>query len=313
MIDVSIIICTRNRSTQLVRALDTVARMRSQQSWEAIVVDNASTDDTASVIAGFAARDPRFRHVHEAKPGLGAARDTAWRHASGALVSFTDDDCYVAEDFVDRVVEAFGDRPDKGYLAGRILLHDPTDAPITIMTRADPLDIPPRSFIPPGVTQGANLSFRREVLEAIGGFSRDMGAGTPFPCEDVDAVASASWMGFAGGYDPRPTVSHHHGRKEADIPGIFAGYDAGRAAYYAKFMAIPQSRWAYLVGFIQRPFGRTLGEQFLSSKRVAVFGTRYLRHCRKPSMIPLLGIALVLQALAGVFRFARAGLRRLIR
>jgi glycosyltransferase involved in cell wall biosynthesis len=313
VVDVSIVICTRNRAAQLGHALEAVARMRAQCSWEAVVVDNGSSDHTAEVIAGYASRDPRFRLVHEAQQGLGAARDTAWRQASGAIVSFTDDDCYVAGDFVDRIFDAFSERPDVGYIAGRILLHDPTDAPITIMTREDTFDIVPRSFIAPGVAQGANLSFRREVLEAIGGFSRDMGAGTPFPCEDVDAVAEASWHGFAGGYDPRPTVSHHHGRKEADIPRVIAGYDAGRAAYYAKFMSMPQSRWAYLIAFVRRPIGRTLSEQLVSSKRIAVVGSRYLMHRRQPSMIPLLGLAIFLQASASLFRFARGVLRRIVK
>ena len=99
------------------------------------------------------------------------------------------------------------------------------------------------------------------------------------------------------------------GRAVADIPRLRAGYDAGRAAYFAKFMSFPQSRKSYLIGFILRPIGRTLGEQFVSSRRIAVSGTRYLRHSRKPSMIPLLGLAIVLQASASLFRFARSGFR----
>ena len=191
MVEVSIVICTRNRANQLQAALDALAGIRTEHVWEAVILDNGSTDHTEAVIASYASKDPRFHPAREEQPGLGAARDTAWRKASGKIVSFTDDDCYVAEDYVDRIVEAFGERPQAGYLGGRILLHDPSDAPVTIMTNTDPFDMPSRSFIAPGVLHGANLSFRREALEAIGGVSRDMGAGTPFPCEDVDAVANA--------------------------------------------------------------------------------------------------------------------------
>jgi glycosyltransferase involved in cell wall biosynthesis len=308
--DVSIVICTRNRAAQLGQALEAVARMRAQCSWEAVVVDNGSSDHTADVIAGFAACDARFRLVQEPQQGLGAARDTAWRQASGAIVSFTDDDCYVAEDFADRIFDAFSERPQAGYLGGRILLHDPSDAPVTIMTHEQAFDIAPRSYVPAGLLQGANLSFRREVLEAIGGFSRDMGAGTPFPCEDVDAVAAASWRGFAGGYDPRPTVSHHHGRKQADIPRLRAGYDAGRAAYFAKFMAECECRRPYFSGFVHQPLAPTLSENVARSWRYLIHGTRYLRHSKRPGAIPLLGAAIAVQALAGPVLYLRQKLRR---
>ncbi len=311
MVDVSIVICTRNRCAQLGQALEAVAGVRSHHTWEAIVIDNASSDDTASVIASFAARDPRFRHVHEAQQGLGAARDTAWRHASGAIVSFTDDDCYVAEDFVDRIVEAFAERPQAGYLGGRILLHDPSDAPVTIMTREQAFDIAPRAYIPAGLLQGANLSFRREVLEAIGGLSRDMGAGTPFPCEDVDAVATASWQGFAGGYDPRPVVSHHHGRKAAQVPSLRAGYDAGRAAYLAKFMAKPESRKAYFAGFVRQPLAPSVSENVARTWRYVVHGTRYLRSHEKTAAVPLLATAIAVQAVAGPILYLKQKLQRL--
>lgn len=311
MVEVSIVICTRNRANQLQAALDALAGIRTEHVWEAVILDNGSTDHTEAVIASYASKDPRFHPAREEQPGLGAARDTAWRKASGKIVSFTDDDCYVAEDYVDRIVEAFGERPQAGYLGGRILLHDPSDAPVTIMTNTDPFDMPSRSFIAPGVLHGANLSFRREALEAIGGVSRDMGAGTPFPCEDVDAVASASWSGFDGGYDPRPTVSHHHGRKLADVAGLRAGYDAGRAAFYAKFIARPESRGAYFGGFIRRPLGKTVQENLASAWRVGRFGTRYLRQNGKWAAIPLFLFALGLQGTISVLRFARNRVRRL--
>ncbi|MCB2079710.1 MAG: glycosyltransferase family 2 protein [Novosphingobium sp.] len=308
MVEVSIVICTRNRANQLDAALQALTDIRSEHEWEAIILDNGSTDHTGEVIAEFAARDSRFHHAHEPQPGLGAARDTAWRAARGRIVSFTDDDCYVATDYVDRLMEAFSKRPQAGYLGGRILLHDPTDAPVTIMTRETPFDIPPRSYVAAGLLQGANLAFRRDVLEAIDGFSRDMGAGTPFPCEDIDAVAMASWKGFAGGYDPGPTVSHHHGRKLADIARLRSGYDAGRAAYFAKFIARSESRKAYLAGFLHQPHATPLLENVARSWRYLVLGTRYLRrHRQVAAMLPFVG-AVAVQPIACAILYGRAKL-----
>jgi GT2 family glycosyltransferase len=106
---------------------------------------------------------------------------------------------------------------------------------VPIQTDPDVVAIPPRSVVPAGVIQGANMAFRRDVLERIGGFDGALGAGTPFASEDVDAVARASAAGVAGGYFPAPTVAHHHRRRNAaDIADLWRRYDRGRGAYYAK-------------------------------------------------------------------------------
>jgi glycosyltransferase involved in cell wall biosynthesis len=59
--DVSIVIATYNRSAVLREVLD-VLRLQTARAWEAIVVGDACTDDTASVVAGFG--DPRLRFVN---------------------------------------------------------------------------------------------------------------------------------------------------------------------------------------------------------------------------------------------------------
>jgi glycosyltransferase involved in cell wall biosynthesis len=59
--------------------------------WELIIVDDASPDDTAKVVAQF--DDPRIKYlVHEKNKGSDAARDTGLRASSGAIVAFLDQD-----------------------------------------------------------------------------------------------------------------------------------------------------------------------------------------------------------------------------
>src|SRR5690349_9995772 len=54
--DVSLIICTRNRAGPLQRCLDAVALIDCARTWELVMVDNGSTDDTEAVIRAFADR-----------------------------------------------------------------------------------------------------------------------------------------------------------------------------------------------------------------------------------------------------------------
>lgn len=243
-VSISLVICTRNRAEPLRRCLDNLTRLRCDQQWELVLVDNGSTDNTQEVIGPFQKTVPcRFTRVYEAAPGLGRARNAGWRAASGEFLSFTDDDCYPQADFLDAVLRGFEGKPSVGFVGGRILLHDPTDYPITIQEQDRQEFLPARTFIPAGLIQGANMSFRRAAIEAVNGFDEWFGAGALFACEDVDLVARISAAGWDGAYDPGPLVYHHHGRKtKADAARLMKQYDRGRGAYYAKGLLNPAVR-----------------------------------------------------------------------
>ena len=249
-VEVSIVICTRNRAAHLDGALNALSRVNTERCWEIVLVDNGSTDGTAEKLQEFAQKLDNARVVYELCIGLGAARDRGWREAKGRIVSLTDDDCYLAPDYVAQIATAFAEHPDVGVIGGRILLFDPSDAPVTIDERDEPAQLLPRSFLPGGALHGANLSFRRLLLEQVGGIDPCLGAGTPFPCEDIDTVAKILWTGVGARYDPRPTVWHHHRRKAVDIPALAKGYDRGRGAYYIRFLVRPDTRTTYFRGWM---------------------------------------------------------------
>ncbi len=234
----SIVICTRNRAEQLGSSLRAISLMHRPDSFELVVVDNGSTDNTATVIRDFASEASYpVTLVFEGNPGLGNARNAGWRRARGDIIAFTDDDCYVDRDFAHAVIAAFKIHNSLGFLGGRILLHDPTDLRITIQESTENLNFPPGKLVPAGAIQGANFAFRRSALEAVGGFDPLLGAGTPFPSEDVEMVSRLSAQGWGGLYTPDPVVYHHHGRKTAaDAEKLRRGYDYGRGAYYMAIM-----------------------------------------------------------------------------
>lgn len=249
-IDLSIVICTRNRGTRLSGTLGALRAMRTDHKYEIIWVDNASMDDTARVLKDAVACDSVSRLIHCERIGLGAARNEGWKASRGKIVAFTDDDCYPLPDYVDAWIAAFAENPDVGAMGGRILLYNRQHARVTIEEGQVPRMFPKRTFVRAGMLQGANLAFRREALETIGGIDPELGAGTRFPCEDIDAVTAVLWAGFAGRFDPRPVVQHDHGRLEADVPALLDSYDRGRGGFYAKYILRPDTRatvaWRWL-------------------------------------------------------------------
>lgn len=238
MSSVSLVICSRNRASQLQSCLQKVAIMDRPRGFELVVVDNGSTDSTAEVVGKFmATADFPVRLIHESSPGLAIARNSGWRVATGEIVAFTDDDCYVHRDFAHAVLGLFESRPMLGFLGGRILLHDPDDLRVTILVSEEMKHFRPLSMIPAGAIQGANFAFRRSALEQAGGFDPLLGAGTPYPSEDIEMVSRLSSLGWEGMYSPEPIVYHHHGRKiQADVDNLMRGYDVGRGAYYAALL-----------------------------------------------------------------------------
>src|SRR5262245_42923089 len=63
-LDVSIVVCTRNRCAQLQGALASLQQLRSLAEWEVVVVDNGSTDETEATIRAAQATNPRLRYCH---------------------------------------------------------------------------------------------------------------------------------------------------------------------------------------------------------------------------------------------------------
>jgi glycosyltransferase involved in cell wall biosynthesis len=238
---ISLIICTKDRPTQLQKALEFVQRAAAPaREVEVVVVDNGATDSAKRVVDEFSRIAP-FKTIYQvcAETGLGCARNAGVASASGEWLVFTDDDCYIdAKYFLNfsTVVQGQALR----YGTGQILLYDSRDDPrvaslVLTRRRHIPAFMP---MISAGTIQGANMFFHRLVFAKVGVFNPQMGSGTPFPCEDVEMASRASRGGFVGAQLPELRVSHHHQRLR-DSPEALAtieGYDYGRGAYYASLI-----------------------------------------------------------------------------
>ena len=97
---ISVVMATFNRASSLAACLDSILRI-DHPSFEVIVCDDHSSDDTPAVIAAYAARDPRVIALRTPRNGgPSTARNMGVRLARGELVFFTDDDVIVSPDWL---------------------------------------------------------------------------------------------------------------------------------------------------------------------------------------------------------------------
>ncbi|MET3437011.1 glycosyltransferase family A protein [Sphingomonas sp. 1185] len=238
MIDVSLLICTRNRRDSLSATLASIARAAGSTRLEVIVVDNGSTDDSAAIVRHWAAEQAfAVRLLVEPRAGLARARNVAMAAARGRIVAMTDDDCVLHADYFGRLADAFARHPGPVIIGGRILLGDPSDLPVTVKLEDHPM-IAGRDAFPGGFVMGANLAFTADIREKVGAFDERFGAGAPFrAAEDTDFLFRALGRNIPVLYDPGFVVDHHHGRKAAhEVIALLAGYGYGDGALYAKHL-----------------------------------------------------------------------------
>ena len=88
----SVIVCTYNRARLLPRALDSLLA-QSEADWEAIIVDDGSTDNTSEIVEGYTSFCPNIRLFQRAvNRGVAAARNIGVKLSTGRFITFLDSD-----------------------------------------------------------------------------------------------------------------------------------------------------------------------------------------------------------------------------
>jgi peptidoglycan/xylan/chitin deacetylase (PgdA/CDA1 family) len=101
---VSVIVAAHNAERTLPATMRSL-EAQTQNRWEAIIVDDGSTDATATVAADLARRDPRTRVIAQRRMGPSSARNRGLREAQGAWVLFLDADDTLLPRHLERMLD----------------------------------------------------------------------------------------------------------------------------------------------------------------------------------------------------------------
>lgn len=102
----SIIIPCYNQAHFLEKALDSLLA-QTYTNWEAIVVDDGSSDDTKKLTDEYTSKEARVNLISQSNGGLSNARNTGVRSAKGDFLVFLDSDDWIFPNYLARVLEAF--------------------------------------------------------------------------------------------------------------------------------------------------------------------------------------------------------------
>lgn len=118
---VSVVIPAYNAQSTLA---ETIRSLLSQSltDWQAVIVDDGSTDSTTSIASDFAWRDGRITHRRQANQGLAAARNAGLEAATGKYVHFLDADDWLVSLGLERLVQA-AEWSGRGAACGTWTLH----------------------------------------------------------------------------------------------------------------------------------------------------------------------------------------------
>jgi len=180
-VDISVVLATYNRAASLRTTLESFAKLviPPSLSWELLVVDNNSRDNTRAVVENFMAQlGPRVRYVFEGTQGRSAAINAGVSSAQGSVVAFTDDDVLLDKNWLANLWSGFDDTSVQA-IAGRIFPRWIKPKPSWLemdgqqaIVNFDMGDVPKEIFIAP---MGANSAFRKEVFARHGLFRLDLG------------------------------------------------------------------------------------------------------------------------------------------
>lgn len=218
LMDISVVICTRNRAASLDRVLASAAEMSVPDiAWELLIVDNGSGDDVGKVVDRYKSRLP-LRLERQPEPGLSRARNCGVMSARGKHVIWTDDDVILDPQWLVAYSEAFRLRPEAAVFGGKIV--PVLEPPCTdwfqqnlaqlwelVATRDFGPEEVPLSLADGRVPFGANYAVRA-IEQRQFPYDINLGAGTGTVGEETDVLRSVLESGHTGYWIPTATVYH---------------------------------------------------------------------------------------------------------
>jgi len=223
-------------------------------TWELLIVDNNSNDDTPAVAESFAKHLP-IRYHFEPHQGKGFAYNRGIENAKGELLFFTDDDVTVNETWFEGMWRAAEAHPEAGFFGGKVTPAWEVARPAWFDMEAIPrlknvivsVELPEETAfsINGYLPAGANMGFRHRVFDNVGRFRTDLGPNGRggLLWDESDVCMRCLRTGIMGCYVPSAVV-YHPVTPERCTKRYFWQYCMREGRSSVRIYGIPEShRW----------------------------------------------------------------------
>jgi len=209
----SIIIPTYNRSDVIIRSLETwTTQTLCSDDFEVIVVDNNSTDNSATQINDFIKNRSNFHYLKELKPGSTNARHAGAKLSQSEVLIFADDDGLFNESCIEEIVNVYQQNTEVAAVAGKIDIA---------WDKIPPEWIAPYEFMLGKLNYGNEVlvgtdlylngglfSIKKSVFEELGGFNPDLVGDYLVGDGDTGLVIKLQQQKRLIGWTPYATMQH---------------------------------------------------------------------------------------------------------
>lgn len=180
---ISIVIPAYNSAKFLPEVIQSVLK-QTYQNWELLVIDDGSTDNTATLVNNYCQQDPRIRLISKKNGGVSSARNLGVELATSELIAFLDSDDLWLPDKLSVHIEYMNNHPEVGVSFARVELIDPQGKSTGKLTANLVDNLQPYTFFytNPTVTT-SNVVVRKSVFQSSGGFDK-----TIKYSEDIDLL-----------------------------------------------------------------------------------------------------------------------------
>ena len=261
---ISLILATVGRTEELCFALGSIASQHKQPA-EVIVVDQNPDDRLVPILQRAIEQGLLIRHLRCRPPGLSRARNVGLLAAVGDIIAFPDDDCWYEPETLSRAAHALQQQPDCDGLVAQWAEQTSALGAEAMEVNGSALSLAHWRAFRGGDASSISLFFRRELMQRVGPFDEDLGAGAWFgAAEETDLLLRALGLG-AVLLRSTDVVVHHVCPQPGNLPASVdevrrvVRRSRGTGALYAKHGLTPYVIARGLVGPVLRscwPFGR---------------------------------------------------------
>ncbi|MBV5340875.1 MAG: glycosyltransferase [Deltaproteobacteria bacterium] len=223
----SIIVPTYNQSQFLSYALDSLIT-QSYSNWEALVVNDGSTDNTAQIAQEYADRDSRIRLFHKTNGGVASALNEGLKHAVGEWICWLSSDDLFEADKLAVHLEAIGKCPETKFFYSHFSYLDDATGVKSEPDLWNPIPSLPfqvsRFFVGPYI-HGNSVAVHRDVFNKVGCFNETFRSG-----QDYDMWLRISARFPSCYIDRRTCVTRWHSGQSTNAFPEAGFFDSARSA-----------------------------------------------------------------------------------